>query len=526
MNQADPGLAAVPGTHRPVGSTEESRAFLQHRLMLVTLLCASLSAFFLIVTSALSWVEWEQRTSAHRYTDMPGFYFHLAATLIPAAIWVFLRRGPRREQLLIGIDYTSSLVISVLLTLMGVTMDVPEGMIQTLLALILILMVRAVVVPSTGRRTLFVSGVASLFATVTVAVAVHAPWISWLLGRVNSVQYILNFALWLTATTVVATIASRIIFGLQEQIRHARQIGAYVLDEKIGEGGMGVVYRATHGLLRRETAIKMLLPGRMAPTAVARFEREVHQLARLNHPNTIAIYDYGRTPDGVFYYAMEYVDGLDLEDLVEAIGPLPPGRVVHLLIQICESLAEAHDLGLVHRDIKPANVLVGQRGGIPDFVKVLDFGLVKDLGSKDGVTLTQAERFIGTPLYAAPEAINGPDGATFASDLYATGAVGYYALTGTHLVQRQAFIDVCALHLYGTPEAPSQRLGRPLPLMLEALILQALEKSAEDRPASARQFARSLRACTDVAPWSEQEAREWWAEVGCALVRRKSRLEA
>jgi serine/threonine-protein kinase len=339
-------------------------------------------------------------------------------------------------------------------------------------------------------------------------------------------EYVANFALWLAAATTVAAIASRIIFGLQQQIRHARRIGAYVLEDKIGEGGMGVVFRAKHALLRRETAIKMLLPGRMAPTALARFEREVQQLARLNHPNTIAIYDYGRTPDGVFYYAMEYIDGLDLEELVEAIGPLPPGRALHLLVQICESLAEAHELGLVHRDIKPANVLVGQRGGIPDSVKVLDFGLVKDIGNTDAVTLTEAERFVGTPLYASPEAIRSTESVTFATDLYSVGAIGYYLLTGTHLVQRETFIDVCAQHLYGTPEPPSLRLGKPLPPMLEALLLQALAKAPEQRPTSAKEFACRLRACADVPPWSEESARLWWAEAGAVLVRKKMQLQA
>ena len=194
---------------------------------------------------------------------------------------------------------------------------------------------------------------------------------------------------------------------------------------------MGIVYRAHHALLRRPTAVKLLPAGRAGESNLSRFEREVQLTSSLTHPNTVAIYDYGHTPDGIFYYAMEYLDGMDLEELVELDGAQDPARVVHVLRQVCGALAEAHGVGLVHRDIKPANILLCERGGIPDTAKVVDFGLVKQLSTSGvGPGVSTVNNIMGTPLYLSPEAITSPEKVDARSDLYALGAVAYYLVTG------------------------------------------------------------------------------------------------
>src|SRR5205823_1998659 len=204
-------------------------------------------------------------------------------------------------------------------------------------------------------------------------------------------------------------IVARQELAVQKAVLVAKQLGQYTLEEKIGVGGMGAVYKARHALLRRPTAIKLLEPDKVSAIAIARFEREVQLTSQLNHPNTIAIYDFGRTPEGVFFYAMEYLDGLNLEDLVTRFGPFPEGRVIAILRQICGSLAEAHAQGLIHRDIKPANIILNHRGGQYDVVKVLDFGLAKAINSGQELELTAADSIVGTPLYLAPEGVERPE---------------------------------------------------------------------------------------------------------------------
>ena len=197
--------------------------------------------------------------------------------------------------------------------------------------------------------------------------------------------------------------------ALQKATLAARKLGQYALEEKLGAGGMGTVYKARHAMLRRPTAVKLLDVDKMSDTAIARFEREVQLTSGLTHPNTVAVFDYGRTPDGIFYYAMEYLEGMNLDDLVKRYGPLPEARLVYILRQVCGALAEAHAAGLVHRDVKPANIFLTNRGGLHDFVKVLDFGLVKSFDGEETANLTSANAMAGTPLYASPEAISQPD---------------------------------------------------------------------------------------------------------------------
>ncbi|HEX5218657.1 MAG TPA: serine/threonine protein kinase [Verrucomicrobiae bacterium] len=303
---------------------------------------------------------------------------------------------------------------------------------------------------------------------------------------------------------------------LTEAELKARQLGQYKLSEKIGAGGMGVVYKAQHALLRRETAIKLLLPDKANADAIDRFEQEVRLTCRLTHPNTIQVFDYGHTPDGIFYYAMEYLDGLNLHDLVYRYGAQPEERVAYILIQICESLAEAHGVGLIHRDIKPANVFLCDRGGVPDSVKVLDFGLVKRVSEAADtprvVEVAGEHGIVGTPNFIAPEAIKDCNQSDVRSDLYSLGALGYFVLTGREVFEGDSINELCRKHLTETPVPPGARIGKPFNALLESLIMRCLEKDPARRPQSARELAQALAQSHAAEAWTPEERARWWAE--------------
>jgi CHASE1-domain containing sensor protein len=329
----------------------------------------------------------------------------------------------------------------------------------------------------------------------------------------------LGLGLVLSALCAALVYVLRNTLHLRRQVEAARRLGQYTLGEKLGEGGMGAVYRAHHAILRRPTAIKLLDPGRSNPGTLARFESEVQLTSALSHPNTVVVFDYGHTPNGIFYYAMEYIDGISLQTMVEADGPQAPERVVHILVQICSALAEAHAVGLVHRDIKPSNVMLCNRGGMADFVKVLDFGLAKDLVGGHDPRLSQSATLIGTPLYVAPELVLNQTDIDGRVDLYAVGAVAYFLLTGTPVFTGNTTFEVCAKHLSMPPEPPARRLGRDLPADLEAVVLQCLAKGPDARPASAEALAEILRKLS-IGTWDPTRARAWWLERGDAIARR------
>jgi serine/threonine-protein kinase len=271
-------------------------------------------------------------------------------------------------------------------------------------------------------------------------------------------------------------------------------------------------------MLRRPAAIKLLLPDRTGERDLVRFEREVQLTSRLTHPNTISIFDYGRSADGTFYYVMEYLDGFDLERLVESEGPLPASRVIRILAQASGALAEAHAHGLIHRDVKPANIILTERVDEPDVVKVVDFGLVRRLNaSESDVQVTHTSAITGTPMYLAPEAIIAPETVNAASDLYALGAVGYYLVTGKQVFEASSVVEMCSKHLLEQPVAPSARLGRPVPSDLEALLLACLEKKREQRPASATALRAALLACADAKHDDSAALRAWWQDRGAKL---------
>src|SRR5262245_5926868 len=309
---------------------------------------------------------------------------------------------------------------------------------------------------------------------------------------------------------IFTLIVARLEREAQKAVIEAKHLGQYRLEERLGSGGMGVVYKGHHAMLRRPTAIKMLNVEKVNDASIARFEREVQITCKLNNPNTVAIYDYGRTPEGVFYYAMEYLDGIDLQQLVDRYGPQSEGRVIHILKDICSSLSEAHSLGLVHRDIKPANVMLNRRGGECDVVKVLDFGLVKAL-NESKITL-QSSIMAGTPLYMSPEAIQRADLVGPRSDLYAVGATGYFLLTGQPVFTTHTLVDLCNDHINTIPEPPSRRLGKPVSRELEAALLRCLAKNPDQRPQAAHDLSILLSAVPTAASWSDADAAAWWRD--------------
>jgi serine/threonine-protein kinase len=451
----------------------------------------------------------------------------LMAAAAFAALWLLLRGAPRSPRFVRAVElltlFAGTAAFSSVALIMNLVTE-PHNVVRT--ALTFMLLVYAVYVPSTARRTLVVAALMTvpLLGCIFIAYsawdpALHDPPAAiWPRGEVGEMAYPATVvsAVWWGMAVAMAAGFSQTIYGLRKAVSDIRRLGQYTLERKIGEGGMGVVYRASHAMLRRPTAVKLLLPDRTGKEALARFEREVQLTAMLTHPNTVTVFDYGRTTDGVFYYAMELLEGASLAEIVEVDGPQPEARVIHLLGQAAESLAEAHEAGLIHRDIKPANILVVDRGGLSDLVKVVDFGLVKDVGfrkskgQRPDPDLTEVNTVTGTPLYMAPEALTAPESVDARADLYALGAVGYWLLTGTHVFSGHSVVEVAAHHLHSKPDPPATRLGAPVSADLEAVLLACLAKRPEDRPATAHVLRDRLRACAAAGRWTNARAAQWW----------------
>jgi eukaryotic-like serine/threonine-protein kinase len=307
-----------------------------------------------------------------------------------------------------------------------------------------------------------------------------------------------------------ANVASR--KRLNEAELKLKQLGQYTLEEKIGAGGMGVVYRARHALMRRETAVKLLMPDRADAMAIERFEREVCLTCQLTHPNTIQVYDYGHTPDGIFYYAMEYLRGLNLHQLVARFGPQTEGRAAHILAQVCDSLAEAHASGLVHRDIKPGNVFLCERGGVADSVKVLDFGLVRQYGkeAEKPAASTAEESFEGTPLFMAPEAIQDASRSDPRSDIYAVGALGYFLVTGKFVFEARSAKEIYNQQQATTAAPLSKRTTALISPQFEKAISRCLERNPDGRPQTAGELRRLFLSSPLLAQWQPEDRAAWW----------------
>ncbi len=303
-------------------------------------------------------------------------------------------------------------------------------------------------------------------------------------------------------------ITAYVISIMRQKQKSQRVIGQYTLLEKVGEGGMGKVYCARHALLRRPTAVKLLRSGDLTQELISRFEREVQITSRLTHPNTVEIYDYGRTDSGEFYYVMEYIDGITLADLVERHGPVKPARAVHFLKQVCASLVEAHEEGIIHRDIKPLNVMICKRGGDYDVVKVLDFGLVKNVISDDALELTGKDIVRGTPMYISPERLRDPSIATPASDLYSIGVLAFNLLSGKDPYRGASSLDIAEQALHAEPRRLRDVMDDDCPAELDEIVWKCMQKNPADRPASARELLDSLAAIPLV--WTRDDAEQAW----------------
>ena len=439
--------------------TSNGLDFVRERLALVgeTLFLVSLGFYFFLIGSLVL-------VGGAPFVPLvtgPVMLGHLAASSTMGLVWLLTSRARLSRRSLGTLD--SSIVVACgFLSIM--TWNDEGQILQVLLALMVTVMIRAILVPSRPRRTMLLTLLAFL-PTVVVCIVRHHPT-ALLPGFTPEYQkqyMTLNTILWSVLGTTLATITSRVTYGLRKQVAEANELGQYILEEKIGGGGMGEVWRARHRLLIRPAAIKLIRPQLSGDPnlLLRRFEREARATAALRSPHTVQLYDFGTTEDGRLYYVMELLDGLDLDTLVRQYGPVPPERVVHILRQVCSSLQDAHGNGLVHRDIKPANVVVSRAGTTFDFAKVLDFGLVKleTAGQRDsgaaGRSGEASDRgslavggTAGTPAFMAPEVVLGVADTDHRVDLYALGCVGYWLLTGKLVFEGRNAVEVMFHHAH------------------------------------------------------------------------------
>jgi eukaryotic-like serine/threonine-protein kinase len=500
--------------------SEEARAFLQGRVALfwkvtffIILFSSGLGAvgaigqrgwdFWLtLAVTAQSGVFWwlcRRRQRSMRFSRLMESFGVVANVLLGAATSRYLLVGLAHDRALVD---PSAIMMA----------DGFVAMLQ-LFGTGLLLAIRAALIPSQPRRTLIITALAGvppilvtslLLPAANGALALRpldAPIFPWLPA---------NCIIMWVFVVITCTLISRIIYGLRVEVREARRLGQYVLEKKIGEGGMGQVYRARHGMMRRPSAIKLVRAEQASEAQLRRFEREVQLTARLTHPNTITIFDYGRTNDGVFYYAMELLEGATLQRVVEVDGRQPAARVARILSMACAALSEAHGIGLIHRDIKPANIMLCFQGGEHDVVKLLDFGLVKELSVDADAKLTGVSTLLGTPQYMAPEAILDADASDARSDIYALGAVAYYLLAGVDVFDGASVLQLCIQHVHQAPESLAAR-GVDVPAALDALVLECLDKNPGRRPQTAAELRRRLESCIAI-PWTAENARAWWTQ--------------
>ena len=374
-----------------------------------------------------------------------------------------------------------------------------------------------VVVPTAPRYAVIaaLASVTAVPAMVLLSFSLFPP--AW---RPTAGMIFFGFGFGYLLVVIMAYVGARVVYGLGTEVTRARELGSYRLEHRLGHGGMGEVWSASHRLLARPAAIKLIRSsvtrnGAGADDMRRRFEREAQVIARLRSPHTVTLFDFGVTEEGACYYAMELLDGIDADTLVKRFGPIPAERVVQILRQMCHSLSEAESRGLVHRDIKPANIFLCRYGEDHDFVKVLDFEIAKAIeepSSETQAALTVSNLIHGTPAFIAPEQALGGTDVDARADIYSTGCVAYWLLTGQLVFTADTPMKLLLAHAHTPPEPPSSRIARPIPPDLDALVLSCLAKDREQRPNSVRDLLHRLDAIALPQPWTDIRAREWWNE--------------
>jgi serine/threonine-protein kinase len=450
------------------------------------------------------------------FLETGAFQFvNLAAAVASAALW-WVSRSPRISATRL---HTLGLIYEVAICFLIATLTfwqyfVTNGILPNLTWVPVVIILFPLIMPGPPGRML----------GAAVAAGAMAPIAMWRLDAAGRVVTTPDSYVQVTVHSAFAVgfaySGAKLIYGLGRELTAARELGSYRLVERLGHGGMGDVWRAEHRMLARPAAIKLIRPVRMAggraevtEEARQRFEREAQTIAGLRSPHTINLFDFGVATDGAFYYVMELLDGFDLQALVERFGPVPLGRAVNILAQVCHSLAEAHEHGLIHRDIKPANVCVCRYGRDVDFVKVLDFGLVKPLERDQDPTqlaLSATHAVRGTPAFMSPEQAVGDRPVDARTDIYAVGCLGYWLVTGEHVFPGRTPIDTIVKHLQAEPLPPSRRSAQHVPPTFDDLVLACLAKDPADRPATAETVARRLRTIAPDSAWTADHARQWW----------------
>lgn len=512
VSDSDSGRSVVRGFRRgPSGFESQLNTYLHRRLQLCSVVLAA--AGLLIVANSMT-----THLASGRWRTM-GLFDPVRTTLLLAlaVAGIFVLVSYRKQLSSATLKWLDAGVVwcIILASLASYEVGWDNGTIFVVPILGLLLLSRAIVVPSSATRTFWLS-VPAVPAAIAMQL-MHGRFYADTNLPIPDSSFV-TFLTWNTIILILAvglaTLTSRVNHLLRRRAYEATELGQYVIEDKIGEGAMGEVYRARHAMMRRPTAVKVIRGNVVNERTIARFELEVQQTARLTHPNTIAIFDYGRTLEGTFYYAMELLDGEDLQEIVTKTGPLPESRVIHILTQTCAALNEAHSIGLVHRDIKAGNIMLCERGGAFDVVKLMDFGLVRDTNQQDS-SLTALGEVCGTPETISPEAIAG-DQVGPAADLYALGAVGCYLLTDRPIFDAATALGFIGKHLESPPIPPSAR-GATVSEDLERLLLACLEKLPEDRPESAAALRHALLALDNAGAWNQEDAARWWKSRGGKL---------
>jgi serine/threonine-protein kinase len=438
--------------------------------------------------------------------------------VIAVSLYAVIRWGNLTPRGLTVLDYVAFALAGFFLSAIGVEMGGLSS--RNFAGIMLIVVARAALIPSHWLRALTAAGMTAVMWPLVLALAgLLMPEIAAQWHSPRALGDLLYGFLFILGTLGLCSAGSHMLWKARTQVHEARRLGSYRLKMRIGSGGNGDVWVARQDALQRDVALKVLKDkGTVGEEKVRRFEREARAAASLTHPNTIRIFEFGASDDGVLFIAMELLEGLDVEALVEVAGPLPPARAVKLVRQACASLAEAHVKKIVHRDIKPGNLFVTHAGDEFDFVKLLDFGVAR-VQQGDGASLTETGIMFGTPAYMPPEVCNG-ERATTRSDIYSLGCVLYFMLTGTQLYPDRTFAETVMSHISRVPDTPSVRLGSPVSAALEAVVMKCLEKTREARFRSVKELDEALAAVQDVGEWTRDDARLWWTGARGSLALR------